>query len=110
MNVVEGLYPTSIKLIASRSHWFVEVVAHDPNDAESSDLLWLTRNAHNELCEGEVVKLSPLREGRWFAAHDYADTVGGWPTVWDTAGTESEVVEAVLAYLEIELPDVLARA
>lgn len=110
MTSSDTLYTVSAKLIAGRESWFPKIDKHDPVDSESSDLLWLSRHVDNESCEGEVITVSPLGGNRWYAAHDYADNYGGWPTVWSASGDESEVIVAILAYLETELPDVLARA
>ena len=63
----------------------------------------------DDVSEGEVIRLLPLSGGRWYAAHDYANKYGGWPTVWDFSGSEDEVISAVVSYLETEMSSIQAR-
>jgi hypothetical protein len=78
---------------------FVKLEPHDPGDPESSDLLWTAINGDQEaLYEGDVIKIAHYGN-QWFADHDEAHKVGGWPTVWSTSGSADEVVAAVVAYL-----------
>lgn len=109
MTDIDAIYGISVKLIRGRESWFPKIEAHEQNDSEGSDLLWVAVNRDDEVCEGEVIKLSPLGSGRWYAAHDYANNFGGWPTVWDSSGSEGEVLQALISYLEAELPKVQGR-
>lgn len=81
---------------------FVKLEAHDPADDESADLLWTTINGDLAgLFEGEVIKVAHYGD-QWFADHDEAHKVGGWPTVWSISGSADEVVAAVVEYLTAE--------
>ncbi len=104
----EALYDISARLIANHANWFPKIGAHEPDDPEGCDLLWIS-TAENDMTEGEVITLSPLSGGRWYAAHDYANKYGGWPTVWDFAGGADEVINTVVSYLETEMASVQAR-
>ncbi len=78
---------------------FVKLEAHGPAEAESADLLCAALNEDSsDLYEGDVIKVSHYGD-RWFADHDEAHKVGGWPTLWGTSGSADEVVAAVVGYL-----------
>lgn len=81
---------------------------HNQDNPEERDLLWVSTE-EDDVSEGEVIMLSPLAGGQWYASHDYADEYGGWPTVWYFSGGEDRVVRAVLSYLETEMNSIQAR-
>ncbi|WP_139253344.1 hypothetical protein [Burkholderia ubonensis] len=93
------LHPITPLLIAKLGELVQKVEAHESDDPEGSDLLWLSV-VDEDLTEGDLLSVSPLPEGRWMVCHDLAHKYGGWPTVWDVAGSDVDVVEAVSTYLE----------
>lgn len=97
-----AFYEVSQRLIDEHPTLFVKTQPHDPDDRESADLLWFELSDDpSDLCEGEVILVS--KEGdHWYAEHDHADKVGGWPTVWSVSGTVEEVITAVLEYTDSE--------
>lgn len=100
--MMPSFYDVSQRLIEQCPNLFVKTQAHDPTDAESADLLWIAlSNDASDLCEGEVIQVSHYQD-LWFASHDHADKVGGWPTVWSVTGSADQVVEAVRIYLVSE--------
>lgn len=97
-----AFYEVSQRLIERLPGLFVKTQPHDPADPESADLLWTAVSSDNsDLCDGEVILVSHYGD-HWFASHDHADKVGGWPTVWDTSGSVEQVVLAVLDYVTSE--------
>lgn len=104
----QGLYVVTERLVDSHASWFLKIEAHEGDDPDGSDLLWVSVS-EDEMTEGEVVMLGPLSEGRWYVSHDHANKYGGWPTVWSVAGTLDEVLIATAAYLRAEMPSVQAR-
>jgi hypothetical protein len=93
------LHPITPLLLANLGDLVKKVEAHEPDDPDSSDLLWLSV-VDKDLTEGDVLAVSSLSEGRWMVRHDLAHKYGGWPTLRDLAGSDAEVVEALSAYLE----------
>lgn len=89
------LYPLSNKLIDHLPGVVERTESHDPNDVESSDLLWVAGAESSDLCDGEYIAVSPLTADLWSASRQSADKVGGHPTIWDVTGTESEVLRKV---------------
>ncbi|CAB3754833.1 hypothetical protein [Paraburkholderia humisilvae] len=92
------LHSVTPLLLANLGASVQKVEAHEPNDPESSDLLWLSM-VDEDLTEGDVLCVSALSGGRWMVHHDLAHKYGGWPTVWDVAGSETDVVGAVSTYI-----------
>jgi hypothetical protein len=99
---MSDFYAVSQRLQGLIPAHFVKLEAHDPADVESADLLWTALNdSSDDLYEGDVIKVSHFGD-QWFADHDEAHKVGGWPTVWSASGSADEVVGAVVEYLTAE--------
>lgn len=97
----EGLHPVTRRILDSLSTLFCKVEPHDPADAESPDLLWLSfTDDEDAMSEGDLIKISQSGSSSWFACHDFADKCGGWPTVWSKGGSEEEIRAAVVKYLQ----------
>lgn len=93
-----GLWGMTTQILASHGGQFVKVEAHESDDPEGSDRLWLTVE-DSDLTEGDLITVSPLSQDRWHIAHDLAHKYGGWPTVWDFGGSASEVLDALSMYV-----------
>lgn len=93
-----ALFPLTSRLLEVYGGLFKKVEAHDADDPECGDRLWLSVEDH-DLTEGEFISIGPLSGRHWRANHDLAHKYGGYPTVWETGGTEQAVWEAVTAYL-----------
>lgn len=94
---MNDLYPPSKAILSKLPGLVVRVEAHDGNDSEGADLLWLEFTPEDVLSEGEVLRIAPATEDRvlWFAALDSAYRFGGWPTAWYMTGSEAEVIAGV---------------
>lgn len=94
-------YDLTERIISISGARFAKTCAHDGDDAEGVDLLWLEYTPEDAFSDGEVIKVgrgSP--DGNtWFASQESAYRAGGWPTHWTTAGTDDEVVQQVKALL-----------
>jgi len=99
------LYIVSKKLIAMMPGTFDRIEAHDPEDPESSDLLWIAGAEQSVLCDGEYIAVSPLTEDSdsWYVSHDSADKVGGHPTLWNMSGDEPEILRGIKQHLEANI-------
>lgn len=93
-----GLWSMTTQILASLDCQFVKVEGHESDDPDGSDCLWITVE-DSDFAEGDLITVSPLSQNRWYVAHDLAHKHGGWPTVWDFAGSDSEVLYAVSVYL-----------
>lgn len=93
-----GLWTITAQILASHAQEFSKVEAHEADDREGSDCLWLSAE-DSDLTEGDLIKVSPLSQERWYVAHDLAHKYGGWPTVWDFSGTETQVLDALSTYI-----------
>ncbi|MEX3960137.1 hypothetical protein [Trinickia sp. EG282A] len=93
-----SLYPVTVHLIEIHGALFKRIGAHEADDPDSEDELLLSV-VDEDLTEGDLIGVKPLSGGRWLLSHDLANKFGGWPTVWDCAGTESEVTGALATYL-----------
>lgn len=105
---MESLFDISTKLVASHPNWFVDVEAHHANDPGGADLLWLAL-IDGDMLEGEVIHISPLKDGRWDAGHDLVLETGNPATVWSFDGSEDEVLHAIAMYLSAEMRSVRFR-
>jgi hypothetical protein len=105
---LESLFDISTKLIAGYPNWFVKVEAHDINDPGGADLLWLAL-IDGHMLEGEVLHVSPLKDGRWDAGHDLVLETGNPATLWSFDGSEDEVLHAIAMYLSTEMRSVRFR-
>lgn len=94
------LYALSNKLIERMPDTFDRIEAHDPADAESPDLLWITGAEQSDLCDGEYVSVSPITDDTWYVSHDSADKVGGHPTLWNMSGAEPEILRGIKQYIK----------
>ena len=96
------LYSVSKKLIERMPGSFDRIEAHDPEDTESSDLLWIAGAEQSDLCDGEYISVSPLTDNTWYVSQDSADKIGGHPTLWHMSGDEPEVLHGLTQYIETE--------
>jgi len=102
------MFDISTKLAASHPDWFVQMEAHDANDPGGADLLWLAL-IDGDMLEGEVLHISPLKNGCWNAGHDLVLETGNPATVWSFDGREDEVLQAIATYLSAEMQSVRFR-
>ncbi|MBA9859195.1 hypothetical protein [Ralstonia insidiosa] len=93
-----GLFPLTWRLLEVYGGLIKKVEGHAPDEPDCGDRLWLSVE-ENALTEGEFISIGPLSEHHWRANHDLAHKYGGYPTVWETGGSEHAVWEAVSAYL-----------
>lgn len=99
---IDGIYPLSQRLVDAMPGFFLKVEPHETDDPEGSDLLWIevTAPGKDDLTEGQVILIDPAAGAEvWYAAHDSAHKYGGWPTHWDSCGSEQKVFQAVVDYL-----------
>lgn len=89
------------KVSAALPNRFVEIVVIGDGN-ERRDRLWLDRDTTDPLCEGEYFDITPpgLYGDFWWVVHESADRVGGVPTFWDFSGTEDQVADAIIDYIE----------
>ena len=73
---------------------------HDPNDPESSDIVWIVKYEDGGMCGGEYLDISPSSPGsdEWFVAHNSADICGGHPTYWSKSGTTAILLTEITDY------------
>ena len=93
------------KLIQSHGIQFAKVDAHDIEDEDSADLLWLLWTPDDPFTEGEVLEISSVTEDEslYFVALNLAYRFGGWPTSWRFTGTRDECVQAIQKVLNTKL-------
>lgn len=88
------------KVSAALPNRFVEVESI-VNGIERKDRLWLERNPSDSLCEGEYFDITaPGLYDFWWAVHESANKFGGVPTLWDFSGSEDQVADAIIDYIE----------
>jgi hypothetical protein len=78
-------------LAGEKSHF---VDAHEADDLEGSDRVWIIKYKNGGMCEGEYISISPFTQEQkeWYVEHNVADVSGGHPTLWDNVSTEDELV------------------
>ncbi|NIF40108.1 hypothetical protein F3J14_04170 [Burkholderia sp. Tr-862] len=93
-----GLYSMTSQILRAFPSYFVKVEPHESDDPEGSDNLWLSV-VDSDLIEGDLIAVRPASQNRWYVDHDLANKYGGWPTVWDFGGAESDVLAKLQEYL-----------
>lgn len=81
-------YPVTIELVPALQTRGIKVVAVEPHHTSAGDsepdLVWLSRDESDSLCEGEYLSVTPVGSGRpeFEIELRSANRFGGHPTVW----------------------------
>lgn len=97
-------YPVTIELVPALQARGIKVVAVEPHHTASGDsepdLVWLSRDESDSLCEGEYLSVTPVGSGRpeFEIELRSANRFGGHPTIWSEwlSPGDALVLDAIL--------------
>jgi hypothetical protein len=94
----DGLRQPASEVLARLPGRFIRTTAHDPEDKDSTDLLWFEINHPDDHSEGCAMSIGCSGD-TWFADYEDALKYGRWETVWSASGSSQEIVEEICGYL-----------
>lgn len=94
---LEGCYHVSLKIVALLGEKIVGIEPHDPEEKESSDVLWLSGYSETELSCGRAIFVTPTTsaENHWIIDECTVSKVGRSGTHWTVTVPEAEVISMV---------------
>ena len=78
----------------------VEIEAHDPQEPECEDWVWIIQYRNGGSDEGEYLSICPVHPetNEWFVSHNSAHAYGGNPTHDTQSGTIENIMEDVVRF------------
>jgi len=101
-DAAQALFPLTEKIVTAFSLSDRRIEAHDPDEADDEDVIYLEASAPSDISDGRVLSIQYFpAEEKYLVRFETAHHVGGWPTHWTSSLASAD---EILAEIRRTLP------